>query len=688
MKQLALDLKTGDLSLLECPAPVAGKGEVLIAATCSLVSPGTERMLLNFGKGGWLAKARQQPEKLRQVLQKIQTDGLGATISTIQNKLGQPMPLGYSHVGRVVAVGAGATGFKENDRVVSNGPHAGMVAVGQHLVAKIPEGVSDEAAAFTVPGAIALQSIRLLQPTFGETIVVVGAGLIGQLTARLLQANGCRVFVTDKLPARLLLLPQGVTAVAGGRLQDAFSNIDGVIITAATSDKRLLNEAAAVCRKRGRIVLSGVAPVQMDRSLLYEKEISFQVSCSYGPGRYDAAYEKGSLDYPAGFVRWTAQRNFQAFLEALRLGQVNVDNLISLSAPLEAAASVYEQLQQPNHITALFKYGAQQLVPEKTVYKTTAPAAGQKIGIIGAGQFTAGMILPLLSELKAPVKSIAGKNGFHAAALAKKYKLAEAASDDKALLQDADLGLLVIATPHQLHVPMAVAAMQAGKDVFIEKPMAIDREGLTALAAAKAAGNRLVYVGYNRRFSPFAVRAKAALQQVNQPPFIQYSINAGTLPENHWLQQKEETGGRLIGELCHFIDLCVFFQESPVASVFAQQDEQENITVQLRFKNNSLAAIQYFTKGNSAVPKEQIALHAGGQSLVIDNWRRLKGFGTTGSNFRSLVQDKGHKAQFSELLASWPLGKETIPFSILYNVASATLATVESLEQGRAVVVP
>lgn len=691
MKQLALDLKNGNISLLDCPDPVVGKGELLITGVCSLVSPGTERMLLDFGSGNWFSKARQQPEKLKQTFQKLKTDGWRATFRAVQGKLSQPMPLGYCHVGRVAAVGAGVTGFKTGDRVVSNGHHAARVTVPQNLVAKIPGEVSDEAAAFTVPGTIALQSIRLLQPTFGETILVVGAGLIGQLTARLLQANGCRVFVTDKHETRLRLLPGNIRAVAAtGKLADAFSGIDGVILTATATDKTLLNQCAAICRKRGRIILSGVVPVQFDRSLLYEKEISFQVSCSYGPGRYDAAYEKQGLDYPIGFVRWTAQRNFEAVLEALRQGQLNVDGLISLQAPIEEAPAVYRQLQQQDgaFLTALFTY------PQEENNKQQPPKlltddlpGGSKIAIAGAGQFTAGVILPILSELRAPITTIAGKGGFHAASLAKKYSIPRAVAGFDALLEDPEAGLVLIATPHQFHAGMAAAAMRAGKDVFLEKPMATDRAGLSQIIAARTETNRLVYVGYNRRFAPLAIKLKKLLRDLPQPPWIIYTVNAGKLPEQHWLQDEQETGGRLLGEVCHFVDFCVFLQGTPVTSVWAKADEGRNTAVIVSFENGAQAVINYFSDGNNAYPKERIEVHGGGRSLVLDNWRKLEGYGLRASSDLFRSQDKGHKAQFSELLASWPDRKELIPFHELVNVASATLAVKESIAEGREVTV-
>lgn len=692
MKQLALDLNNGNISLLNCPEPLAGEGEVLIAATCSLVSPGTERMLLDFGKGNWLQKARQQPEKLKQTIQKLRTDGLVATFNAVQSKLSQPMPLGYSHVGMVVATGNGVAGFQKNDRVVSNGSHAGTVAVPQNLCAKIPDEVSDEAAAFTVPGAIALQSIRLLQPTFGETVVVVGAGLVGQLTARLLLANGCRVFVTDKRKDRLSLLPAGITAVPGvEKLSDAFADVDGVIITAATTDKHLANQCAAICRKRGRIVLSGVTPIELDRSLLYEKEISFQVSCSYGPGRYDTAYEREGIDYPFGFVRWTAQRNFEAVLEAMRLGQLDVTALISCKAPLEDAPKIYRQLQQADSplLTALFTYHqqTQSSAPAPIVPLQQEARSASGIGIAGAGQFVGGVVLPLLQKLEAPVTAIAGKNGFHAASLAKKFKIQQALAGFDALLTDPQLGLLVIATPHQHHAAMATAAMQAGKDVFLEKPMAINRTELAHLISIREQTGRLLYVGYNRRFAPLAAQAKTHTDQLQQPPFIVYNVNAGRLPEKHWLQEEALTGGRLIGEVCHFIDLCVFLQGAPVTKVFARTDDSDNVSILLSFKNRASAVVNYCCSGHNSYPKERIELHSLNRSLVIDNWRSLQGYGVKTRAALFPGQDKGHKAQFAQLLTSWPERKELIPFHELVNVCSATLAVKESIAQGREVMV-
>lgn len=478
MKQIIQNLKTGDTILEEVPVPRAGRGQVLIKTSRSLVSLGTERMLVEFGKAGLIAKARQQPDKVKMVLDKIRAEGLMPTLETVFNKLEQPLPLGYCNAGQVVEVGAGVRDFQVGDRVVSNGPHAEYVAVPQNLVARIPDEVSDEVASFTVIGAIGLQGIRLLDPKLGETVVVIGLGLIGLLTAELLVANGCRVIGVDLDEAKVKLAQsKGIHAINTGHTDPvdfALSmtggvGVDGVIITASAKTDAIVSQAACMSRKRGRIILVGVIGLHLNRSEFYEKELSFQVSCSYGPGRYDEDYEQKGIDYPIGFVRWTEQRNFQAILQAMATQRLQLEALITERIPLADYQQIYGNMAGSTSIASILVYpeggSIQRTVAVGSTAKANSPGA---LGIIGAGNFTKMTMLPALQKVGADIRYIAGAGGVNATALAKKHGITYSTTDYREMLADTQLGGVLITTRHHLHAPMVIACLEANKNVFVK----------------------------------------------------------------------------------------------------------------------------------------------------------------------------------------------------------------------------
>lgn len=687
MKQIVLDLKSGDTTLMEVPAPMVQPGMLLIRTSCSLVSPGTERMLVDFGKAGWIQKARQQPERVQQVLHKIKTDGLKPTLDAVFSKLGQPLPLGYSQAGVVIAAGSGVTGFKAGDRVVSNGHHAEIVSVPQNLVAKIPDNVADEAAAFTVLGAIALQSIRLLTPTFGETIAVIGLGLIGQLTMQLLRANGCTVIGLDIDEEKVKQARrEGYHAVnthhnnaVAYALSVCPQGVDGVIITASSDSDTIISEAAQMCRKRGRIILTGVTGLDIKRADFYEKEISFQVSCSYGPGRYEPGYEQKGLDYPIGFVRWTEQRNFEAILDALSTGRLQVDKLVSRRLPLEQYQQVYSHMQeQPGATLLLYDTGKHH---EQSIFiaDNTPVAAAVTAGIIGAGNFTTGTLLPALKKTGVAIKNIASKGGLSAANAARKFGITMASTDTAALLGDAAIDLVFITTRHQHHATMVTAALQAGKHVFVEKPLAIDAAGLEQIIPAYQASGRQLFVGFNRRFAPLAVKMKELLQDAGGPLNMVVTVNAGALPLNHWLNDAD-SGGRLVGEACHFIDLCQYVTGVPITQVCAGSAVEGDASILLRFANGSNAVVNYFANGSKAYDKERIEVYSDGRTLVLENWRKLSGYGFKGFSVQKTAQDKGHETQFRRIMDCLTNGTlPPISFEVLINVSKAVIAVQESV---------
>lgn len=702
MKQIIQDLKTGQTLLEEVPVPQVKAGHLLIQTHKSLVSLGTERMLVEFGKANWLNKARQQPEKVKQVLQKIQSDGLKPTVEAVFRKLGEPLPLGYCNAGEVIAVGAGVSEFKVGDRVASNGHHAEIVCVPQNLAARIPESVSYEAASFTVIGAIALQGIRLVKPTFGETVVVTGLGLIGLIAAQLLKANGCRVIGLDFDEEKVNLARSwGVEAVALGKgtdpvklVQGATNGIgaDAVLITASTKSNEVISQSAQMSRKRGRIVLVGVIGLQIQRSDFYEKELTFQVSCSYGPGRYDDEYELKGKDYPLGFVRWTEKRNFEAVLQALAQGQLKVEPLITEVVPLAAYEQVYGEMGQSRSIASILAYDGKVSAQRHSVAIAPREFSGQKavLGIIGAGNFTAAMIVPLLHQLGASMKYIASSKGLSGTTLAKKYGIAHSTTDYREILADEDVDAVLITTRHDAHAEQVIAALNAGKHVFVEKPLALTTAGLEDIEVAYNANPQAsLTVGFNRRFSPFATEAKQLLGSQPGPMNVIATMNAGFIPMEHWVQDMKTGGGRIIGEACHLIDLISFFTGSEVEAVVMNamgpypQENTDNASILLRYANGSQGIIHYFANGNKAYAKERVEIYFQGKNIIIDNFRKSHYFGFKGKGLRK-AQDKGHKAQFKQFVSSLEKGTPgIIPFESLMNTSRASLAAVASLKTGQ-----
>ena len=579
MRQIIQDMKSGQTILEEVPVPQVKSGSVLIKTSCSLVSLGTERMLVEFGKASLIDKARQQPDKVKQVLDKIKTDGVQPTIEAVFNKLGHPLPLGYCNSGTVVAIGNGVTEFKVGDRVASNGQHAEYVCVPKNLVAKIPENVSDEEAAFTVIGSIGLQGIRLINPQLGETVVVIGLGLIGLIAAQLLQANGCRVIGIDFDEEKVQLAREkniiGINPTKGTDpvkyvLEETASyGADAILITASTKTDEVIHQAAEMSRKKGRIVLVGVIGLGLRRDDFYKKELSFQVSCSYGPGRYDDDYENRGIDYPLPFVRWTEKRNFETVLQAIAMGRIDVKSLITEEVKLGNYKEIYGDMRKHGSIASIIKYPSDSKM--RTVVEVTSlnfTGTKGQIGIIGAGNFTSATMLPALTKSKACIRYIASAQGLSAKILAKKVGAKRATSDYHEILKDDVVDLVMITTRHNLHAPMVLDALYAGKHVFVEKPLCLNQKELgeivTAYQMAQKNGVTLT-VGFNRRFSSFAVKMKELAGKGVKN--IIATMNAGFIPSEVWVHDLKTGGGRIIGEACHFIDLCSFLTDSIVTSV-------------------------------------------------------------------------------------------------------------------------
>jgi predicted dehydrogenase/threonine dehydrogenase-like Zn-dependent dehydrogenase len=707
VKQILQHLRTGRTEVADVPAPAPARGHLLIRTTTTLVSAGTERMLVGFAQASLLGKARAQPERVRQVLEKIRTDGLVPTLEAVFNKLDQPLPLGYCNVGVVMAVGDDVARFGVGDRVVSNGRHAEVVSVPKNLCARVPDPVTDEDAGFTVMGAIGLEGIRLAQPGLGEAFVVTGLGLIGLMTVQLLRAQGCRVLGIDYDSARVALAREFGADVVNPAAGDdpvaaaaAFSRgrgVDGVLITASTSSSEPVHQAAQMCRRRGRIVLVGVTGLELSRADFYEKELSFQVSCSYGPGRYDPTYEQQGVDYPIGFVRWTEQRNFEAILDMMAARRLDVGPLVSHRFPIADAAAAYDLVtSDAPSLGILLTYPAATERPEPALRARTVEvaarsgASGGSLGFVGSGNYATQALIPAFRAAGARLRALASTNGVSGAHAARKFGFELSTTDTEAMLADPEVEAVVIATRHDSHASLVQAALRAGKHVFVEKPLALSAEDLDAIEALHAARpDRLIMVGFNRRFAPHARRMRDLLSSVAEPKCFVMTVNAGTVPPDHWTQDRSVGGGRIVGEACHFIDLLRFLAASPISGFQASAVGQfpgmavtdDKATITLKFANGSIGTIVYLANGHRSFPKERLEVFAAGRILQLDNFRRLRGFGWPGfRNMRLWRQDKGQKQCAAAFIAAQREGREApIPFDELMEVSRIAVGVAAAL---------
>jgi predicted dehydrogenase/threonine dehydrogenase-like Zn-dependent dehydrogenase len=689
------------------PAASCQPGNLLVATRRSLISAGTGRILVEFSQANLVAKARSQPDRVRQVLDKIRTDGLLPTLEAVFARLDQPLSLGYCNSGVVLEVGQGVTGFSVGDRVVSNGPHAEVVCVPKNLCARIPDGVGDDEAAFTVLAAVGLQGIRLADPKLGENVAVLGLGLVGLMTVQILVANGCHVLGTDFDRQKLALARQfgaetvdlnaGTDPVAVAEAFSGGHGVDAVLITASTDSSEPVHQAARMSRKRGRIVLVGVTGLELSRDDFYEKELTFQVSCSYGPGRYDRAYEQKGRDYPYGFVRWTEQRNFQAVLNLMAERKLDAKPLISHRFPIEEAAEAYDLLTKDRSaLGMLLTYPERETddllnrtIRTASYVQPSSPLSQAVVGVIGAGNFASRVLLPALSKTSASLKTVASATGVSATHAAGKFGFEEATSDYRVMLDDSEINTIFIATRHNLHARIVTEALEAGKHVFVEKPLALNREELLGVKKAleQADGCQLM-VGFNRRFSPLTAKMKSLLASRAQPLSVVYTVNAGRIPADHWTQDPGVGGGRIIGEGCHFVDLIRHLVDEPIVGVESRMMgdapgvavAEDKMTILLEFADGSTGAIHYLANGSRRFPKERVEVFGESRVLVLDNFRRLRGYGWKGFGQKRLWwgQDKGHDAEIEAFIERVRKGGERlIPWRELEEVTLATFAAVK-----------
>lgn len=709
MKTILQSLKTGAVELAEIPCPQAGPGQLLISSKLSLISAGTERMLLDFGKASYIQKARQQPEKVKMVLEKISTDGLLTTVEAVRSKLAQPLQLGYCNVGVVAEVGPGVNGFQPGDRVVSNGPHAEMVRVGKNLCAHVPDGVQDESAVFTVAASIGLQGVRLMQPTLGEAVAVIGVGLIGLLTVQLLQAHGCRVLAIDfdsskldlahRFGAQICDLGQGDDPIAAAMAFSRGNGMDGVIIAASAKSNDPVSQAARMSRKRGRIVLVGVTGLELNRSDFYAKELSFQVSCSYGPGRYDPAFEERGQDYPFGFVRWTEQRNFEAVLDMMSSGRLNVDPLITHRFAIDDAPRAYDTLGKGGaSLGILLEYPS--AVESRKVSEVrlrnegVGGAAMPSVGFVGAGNYASRVLIPAFKSAGASLRTIVTSSGFSGAVHGKRAGFAKASTDVDAMLADGSINTIAIVTRHDSHARLVIQALKAGRHVFVEKPLAVTVDELesvqeTYISLAGRDNAPRLMVGFNRRFAPQIQKIRELLKSVGEPKTFIMTMNAGAIPAEHWTQDPTAGGGRIIGEACHFIDLMRYLANSSIVSVQARRMgdapgvlvSEDKAAIVLGFADGSFGTIHYLANGAASFPKERIEIFAGGRILQLDNFLKLKGFGWPGfKRFNLWRQDKGQKRCVEAFVQALKTGGPApIPAEEIFEVARTSIRAAEIL---------
>ena len=709
MKQILQNLSNGETTLVDVPCPKIQKGSLLISSRNTLVSAGTERMLVDFAKANVIDKARQQPDKVKIVLDKVKTDGLMPTIDAVRSKLDQPLPLGYCNAG--VVLESGVSNFDKGDRVVSNGNHAEVVRVAENLCAKIPEGVDDESAAFTVLAAIGLQGIRLIKPTLGETVVVSGLGLIGLMTVQMLRANGCRVLGIDFDSSRCELAHQfGAETVDLSRGEDpiavaqAFSRgrgVDAVVVAAATDSDEVMHQAAEMCRKRGRIVLVGVVGLNLRRDDFFKKEITFQVSASYGPGRYDPAYEEKGQDYPVGFVRWTEQRNFEAVLDMMATGSLDVKPLISHRYSIDDAVQAYTLfgdssalgilLEYPEHAEEVLRKPVVALDEKARSYTGSTPV----VGFIGAGNYASRTLIPAFKEAGAALDTLVTSGGISGVHHGIKAGFKTAATELESLWNSDEINTVVIVTRHDAHASQVLSAVESGKNVFVEKPLALSLSEVEAIDAAFQKVNdtrndplRLM-VGFNRRFAPHVIKMKSLLEIKHEPKAVIITVNAGGIPGEHWAQDPEVGGGRIVGEGCHFIDLMCFLvgysitghQTMMMGDAPGVEIRDDKVSISLSFTDGSFGTIHYLANGGNAFPKERIEVFCGDAVLQMDNYRVLTGFGWPSfKKMKLMKQDKGQTACAKAFVDSVKSGKPSpIPYEEVMESSRVSIEVAESL---------
>lgn len=698
MKQLLQDLSNGKTIIADGPSPVVTENSIIIETVVNLISSGTERSIVDFGRSSLIDKALKQPDRVKQVFEKINNDGLFSAVDSVTSKLNQPIPLGYSNVGVVKEVGSKVKGFLPGERVLSNGFHADIVRVPKNLCVKIPDNVSDDSAVFGVVGSIALQGVRLANPQIGETAVVIGAGLVGLLTVQVLIANGCSVIAIDFDEAKLKIAQSyGASIINANNSKDVVSDVlacnsngaDLVVITASTKSSDPVSQAARMSRKRGRIILTGVTGLELNRAEFYEKELSFQVSCSYGPGRYDNSYEVDGIDYPYGFVRWTENRNMEAILNLIKDGKLQTEKLIDKRFNFDQASKAYAHLlSAESSLGILLDHDASSLHKQADTFKLITKEKHKQqegnfcVSFFGAGNYASRVLIPSFKKNNASFRSIMTTTGISGSTVGKNYGFETSTTSEEKIFNDDKCSTVVIATRHNTHSDLVVKAIHANKHIFVEKPLAINKQQIADIKSAidRKNYNKNLIVGFNRRHSPHIQQIKKLLQPQKQPKSFIYTINAGKIDKEHWTQKEEIGGGRVIGEACHFIDLLLFLSDSKIISIDAKKLDNGSgvndcVSILIGFMDGSIGTINYFSNGPSNYPKERLEIFCDGSSLELQNFKSLKGYKWRG--FRSMStwkQDKGHDSFVKSFISSVVKGtKAPIDLDDIFSVSEAAI---------------
>lgn len=718
MKQLLQDARSGTIMVAEVPAPKLLASCILVRTACSLVSAGTERASSDFARKNLLQKALARPDLVREVLSKINRDGLAATIAAVRTRLDQPSSLGYSSAGTVVAVGEGITDLQPGDRVACAGvgyaTHAEFACVPHLLAARIPSRtITFDEAAFTTVGSVAIHSARVAEVRLGDIVAVIGLGLLGQLTVQILKAAGCCVLGMDISPERAALA-SGLGADAVCSSPSAFRDLcfqhssgrgaDAVLIAAQTSSNDPVNLAAEIARDRGVITALGDVGMEIPRRAFYGKELDFRVSRSCGPGRYDPVYEQKGIDYPVGYVRWTETRNMEAFLRLLADGKLQLHPLITHRFPIERAQSAYELITEGHAQPSLgvlitYPQTAHEIrrVELNPVVRRAASQKPIRIGFLGAGSFATSTLLPAIKRVGGvEMISVCCANGAHARHAAVNFGFGVCATDEREIFDNAQVNTVVIATRHHLHAGQVIAAIRSGKHVFCEKPLCLNAGELTEISEVREsrANRPLLMVGFNRRFAPLAICMKDFLRNVGEPLALHYRVNAGSLPADHWLNDPEQGGGRIIGEVCHFVDFLSFLTGAAPVEVQTSslpnsgRYANDNVICSLRFSDGSRGTITYLANGDKAYSKERVEVFGGGAVAILEDFRRLELIQQGREHtFRSRWrQDKGHRGEWEAFVnAMQSGGEEPIPFAEIVRTMLATFAIDESRSLGRTV---
>ncbi|MCH2185112.1 bi-domain-containing oxidoreductase [Myxococcota bacterium] len=709
MKQIVQNARSGDLQLAEVPPPAIGPGQILVQNHYSVVSPGTDKLAMSFARKSLLAKARSRPDLVEQVIRKVRQEGPMPTYRSAMNKLDAPQPLGYSSAGVVLAVADDVHRFVPGDRVACAGAgyanHAEIIVVPENLVALVPEPVGLDQAAFATLGAIALQGVRIAEPGLGEVVAVIGLGLIGQLTVQLLVANGCRVLGVDLDKNRIQeAVQQGAEwGASPEELKEGWSaeateglGVDFSVVTASANDSAPIALSASLCRHGGRVVVVGAMPLELDRRTFYEKELSLRLSMSYGPGRYDRNYEELGLDYPLPFVRWTENRNLQAFLALVAAQRIHPAQLDTVTVEFPQAVSAYEGLARGTQrsLAVVFQYGeTPDLSRTQRMSETTRQGTGDRVGVgfLGAGNYAKAVLLPALAEMKSadPITLVTG-TGPSGQRTAERFSFAQFGTDARTVLEDEQIDLVFITTRHNLHAQQAIDALEAGKAVWLEKPVGLRWEHVRAVEQAVRAKEGFLMVGYNRRFSSHARAIRDAFKNRQAPMTIQYTVAAGPPPRDTWITDLKEGGGRVLGECCHFVDLCTYLVGRLPHRVFATHsglntEIDDSTTIVMSWPDGSTATIHYLARAASELPKERFEVSCGQVTATCDNFRQTKIHGSSGG-IRKLNHDKGQATALTETLAAIRKGAPS-PISIeeILSVSETTFAILESQQSGQAI---